>query len=407
MDILFYGLTDQGEFDQKREEEIKKYTNSTLLDAALNITIRYMRKNAEELDPLDDKSVTEADYKQRLDEYVYEAFMKLRCFEEIVGQILKFYQDNQVHIDKNTPLLTLFRTHALGSENERKILNFLEHSGYIEFQCLNRDNYSTLVNYSSIISRLEEEMMQLRNEFAEQPFAAKTELKLNDKITVTVKSSAKRCFMALLRCVKQVRQIRWLAWFEDYLYLLLTAATASVSPHYKYIVLLPEFFFVDIYDNPVPPKTDVRGYVKPFYEDVARYFAGLHTEYPVHEFIEESLHQNRIKDLTALYPNMIIFAGTMVWKTKTKRAVYTDGQEVITRRKWKFKKVETDTFFNTAVVFLDGHCQYLWDKQFISSIDGQGGVKVIHRHETPSSSDLHYIKSSMSIEMGMLTPVMK
>lgn len=401
MDILFYSLGSHKQFkNEMQAEEITKYINSTVLDVALNNTIQYMRINAQELD----KSVTKTNYKEKLDKYVCDTLEIFRCFDEIVAQILDFYQNNQKHRDENTSLLRLLKGKKM--RNKKDICTFFERNGYDKWESFNQDNYLTLEHYSQIISDVESEMLRIKDRFADQPFVAESSLELNDRITVTIKSSAKKCCMELLRCVKQVRQIRWLAWFENFLYLLLTVATATVSPHYKYIVLFPEFFFVDIYDNPVPPKTKVTGYVKPFYEDVARYFTGLHTESPVHKFIEESLHQSRLADLTALYPNMIIFAGTMVWKTKTKRVVYTNGQEVITQKKRNFKKVETDTFFNTAVVFSQGRCCYLWDKQFISKVDGQGGVKVIHRHETPSLSDLHYIKSSMSMEMGMQTPVL-
>ncbi len=158
-------------------------------------------------------------------------------------------------------------------------------------------------------------------------------------------------------------------------------------------------------------KTRVSGYVKPFYEDIARYFTELNTDFQADQYLEQSFWQSRLADLTKLYPNLIIFAGTIVWKTKEKHLVYTDGEGVATREKKGFQPVETDTFYNTALLFSGGRCCYLWDKQFISRVDGVGGIKVIHRHETPSPDDLHYIKSSMSIEkeieMQMQGPVFR
>ena len=397
MELLYYGLKNRQEFDKKRNEEIKKYKNSTLLDAALNNTIKYIRGAAEELE----QSTTPANYKQKYSEFLYCVILKLQCFQGIVVQIRDFYQSNQR--DQNTSLLALLSEGVI--QNGQEICSFFEKNDYRQWNGYNRDNYSTLENHVRIISMLKGELLRIQEEFVKQPYAAAARQKLNDKITIMVKSSAKKYCMALLHCVKQVRQIRWLAWFENYLYRLLFDSIAAVSPSHKYIVLFPEFFFVDIYDNPAPPK--VSDYVKPFYEDIARYFTGLRTDFPTVSYLEESFHHMRLKELTALYPNLIIFAGTIIWKTKEKRLVYTNGEQVLTKKRWKFKPVETDTFYNTAVLFSGGRCCYLWDKQFISGVDGTGGVKVVHQHEIPSEPDLHYIKSSMSMEMQIQEPVFR
>lgn len=103
------------------------------------------------------------------------------------------------------------------------------------------------------------------------------------------------------------------------------------------IAALPEFFWADINDNHKHER-EVANYHKPVYS------ANL---------INYLLDENEpLIELTNRYPNLILFAGTVMWK-------YIDGLDN-----------KDEKIYNTLMIFGKGRIQALWSKVNISPIDG-------------------------------------
>lgn len=101
------------------------------------------------------------------------------------------------------------------------------------------------------------------------------------------------------------------------------------------IAALPEFYWYDINDNQ-KHKDDIINYHKPIYSsNLINYLLDI---------------ENPLMKLTNDYPNLIIFAGTAMWK-------YID-----------YKNKES--IYNTLMIFGNGKLLKLWTKVNVSSIDG-------------------------------------
>lgn len=101
------------------------------------------------------------------------------------------------------------------------------------------------------------------------------------------------------------------------------------------IAALPEFYWYDINDNK-KHEDDITNYHKPIYSsNLINYLLGS---------------ENPLMKLTNDYPNLIIFAGTAMWK-------YIDYKE-------------REKIYNTLMIFGNGKLLKLWTKVNISSIDG-------------------------------------
>lgn len=110
------------------------------------------------------------------------------------------------------------------------------------------------------------------------------------------------------------------------------------------VAALPEFFWYDINDNHRHEPGDsakngiyIKGYHKPLY-DV--------------NLIDVLLHGNPLAKLTEDYNNLIIFAGTAMWK-------------IINEENNKDEKIN-----NTLIIYHGGEVANTWSKHYFSSIDG-------------------------------------
>jgi hypothetical protein len=102
------------------------------------------------------------------------------------------------------------------------------------------------------------------------------------------------------------------------------------------VAALPEFFWCDINDNN-KYKDDIVGYHKPLYiENAVKYFT----------------ESNAFTELTKTYPNLIIFAGTAMWKVINKN----DNKD--------------EEIFNSLIVYCGGAYKESITKHHVSVIDG-------------------------------------
>ncbi len=101
------------------------------------------------------------------------------------------------------------------------------------------------------------------------------------------------------------------------------------------IAALPEFYWYDINDNQ-KHKSDIKNYHKPIYStNLINYLLN---------------NDNPLITLTKDYPNLIIFAGTAMWK-------YIDDKN-------------KECIYNTLMIFGNGKLMKLWTKLNVSYIDG-------------------------------------
>lgn len=158
--------------------------------------------------------------------------------------------------------------------------------------------------------------------------------------------------ITVLHWLKQRRQVKWLAYIERFIAQRIKQVLIEEkkkSGERLYIVALPEFFFTDINDDNIhtlggpPGSPHIPHYNKPFYFDnVANYF-----------HINGNRKGTSLAKLTS-NSNVIIFAGTIVWK----------NPNTVNHL--------TETFYNSLPVFYEGQCQFMWDKRYTSDIDGFG-----------------------------------
>lgn len=398
MRIVYLGLLEsdsENKFKMDKKEQIVSYINSTLLDYTMEYTLKFIRENMESRANKANKD----NYKKICEDFLKDILEYINYFKDSCDDIISIYETDH----KFSDLVKLLK--EIPVERTIKFNSRIESSGYGNtFSVYNKDTYKTLLHYKEIIAHISRELnvifSQLPSQFEEQKFVTLT-IPDNNPIVIRKKSTAEKLFLAFMHCIKQVRQARWLSWFENYLYKLVI--NAICQDHYsapidtKFIVAFPEFFFVDFYDM----KGDKpKGYVKPFYEDIAKYFAGLSPDIPVSFYMEPSFNHRRLLDITE-NPHYIIFAGTMLWKTKNERTIYTNGSEVVLKARKGYTAFTTDTFYNTAVVFAAKSVYFTWDKQFISLVDKTEGIKVIKKHEEPDRNKFQFIKSVLSYKYNV------
>lgn len=211
-------------------------------------------------------------------------------------------------------------------------------------------------------------------------------MELSNSLREQTPSTFKEGRMKAMHILKLERQLYWLSWYEDMLCELienkLHIAREGQDINTAYIVLMPEFMFTDMKQN---TKHDsgpdfVEGYVKPYYEEVMDAF--INGRLPEVQRQGRGIPGHRLAEIASEGTNVIIFAGTIIWKTRA-----------------------DEYYINSAPVFWDGGCRFLWDKQTISDIDGTGYLeeeemrirgkgeveragKAWHRHPIDETSEL-------------------
>lgn len=191
--------------------------------------------------------------------------------------------------------------------------------------------------------------------------------------------------MEVLHIVKQERQMRWLSWLEDFtcsqIRNIMRIRPSNPQAEVIYIVTFSEFYFTDYNDNKnhVEIGETVTGYVKPFYRPVMEAFVNGRLPDAQRNSIRESY---RLAGLTGENNNLIIFAGTIIWKPLSDASGY---------------------FYNTAPIFYHGALQLLYDKREVSGVDGVAGCKEKHKHEPLPSS--HTSLDNISSARSACSPV--
>lgn len=379
-----------------RDIWFKEYSQATILDCLLNERIKFIRDNMERFEG----GVTAATYATELQKILAEICKPLK--EDKIWEIILTYYEGDA-TQQTLPLVEVLFAHP--SEIPKNVITWRDTFCGKDFIYKNKDNYRTCQHHNVVIPAILASLEIKAATFMANntTFVSETDLNIGNGITIKVKSSTRKYILMLLRVFKEVRQARWLAWLEEETYKIIEEI--PFDPQTRYIIALPEFYFVDYNDSP-GDMLGVSGYVKPFYESIANYYAIIpfNTE-GINRWLEDSFEQRRLKDLTFINRNVMFFAGTMIWKTGIK-TVYTNGVLVFNekldsstnRERPGYRAVETDMFYNTAAIYARGGCIIL-DKQFISKIDGVGGIKVIHKHEVPGEENLSltYIKSNIGM----------
>lgn len=165
------------------------------------------------------------------------------------------------------------------------------------------------------------------------------------------------------RNLKIRRQMLWLNFYENELVKKLEEAFLDVTKHHVadlYIVVMPE---VLIRDDNYEDKHPYSHYVNPLYEDVVKAFLGSDDTLKKDGSVERlttNEESRTLIDFTQANPNVIIFAGTIWWK------------------RWH-RDYPKGILFNSAPVFYNGKCGFLWDKQYLSAADGVPGDKLLEQ----------------------------
>jgi hypothetical protein len=167
---------------------------------------------------------------------------------------------------------------------------------------------------------------------------------LKDELTV-------EDYYKVLHMVKSIRQRNWLDCLIKetaalFAYRLNNLSNAEKDSNQTTIVAaLPEFFWYDINDNLKHQDFDapkyIRGYHKPLYD---RNF---------NNYLIKTVN-NELAKLTNAHKNLIIFAGTAMWK-------------VINEENHKDEVIK-----NSLIIYHSGECMMVWGKHNISDIDGFG-----------------------------------
>lgn len=407
MKITYLGLINNIEYQAQIDNEFEEYKKSTLLDFILNKIIKFIDIQKEIIEP----HINEGNYQDIFKQLCIKIQTQLKVADELCSIAISYYQKNENH--RSIPFSKIyngkkelgFRTEYLEKTDKEKCTRILDD---LEFDALNPrwlDNYETIVQHQKIISRLSANLNGESLIYQISPFHTKKEKKIKGLNVTIQKSSTQEFFLSMIHNLKQVRQIRWLSWQENYLYEKIVEAAGSFQKSCCYMIALPEFFFVDHNNNEKPGMPT--GYVKPFYEDTARHFMRL-SGATIKWMTGNPLGHRRLVDLS-MNENVIIFAGTMIWKSLEVHEIYCDGASASSKPKPGYEKICTDTYYNTAIVFYRGICYHLWDKQFVSPVDGTEGVKVIHKHEEPEpepKQEYEYIKSSLTTQYGTGSPTL-
>ena len=196
--------------------------------------------------------------------------------------------------------------------------------------------------------------------------------------------AALRDYYARLHEEKTKRQALWIRYLSEQTARLLEKKLNEV-PHNNssedvvVVAALPEFFWCDINDD---KKHGWSSDPKKFFEFIPNYHKPLYK--PIFDFL--SAQDNPLTALTAQFQDLIIFAGTALWK-------------IINEDSHKEEKT-----YNTLIVYHTGKVDNIWSKCFFSSEDGFGSGKenkkgevgirdgqgnVTTMNQTPPFSDFH------------------
>ena len=405
MKIVYIAMEGKERFAFDRNQQVIFYTSSTLIDFTLENTLEFIREFMKNNMKKKVETATQDNYKIICQEIMDEVLCKIRLFYDSCNDILRIYS-----VPKNKNLKFSELTSIIPKDHP--IIQLIIASHYDTYFYKNMDDYKTLSHYLIVIDVITGMLTNIKDKFCKDDYIYEGEGEIilqegtKNRITIRKKSTIEKFVLAVMHCIKQVRQVRWLSWFENYLYGLLDNTIKNYIELFKpdadtkYVIAFPEFFFVDFYDRWGDTRPDRSNYAKPFYEDAAKYFAGLNSDFNVPFFLEETFKHKRLCELTTQSP-IIIFAGTMLWKTNEEHTVFTDGKVVIPEMQEGYTAVTTDTYYNTAVIFASGRAYFKWDKQFISQVDKTEGIKVIKKHVVPPEPVSDYtdiIRSTLNTE---------
>lgn len=156
------------------------------------------------------------------------------------------------------------------------------------------------------------------------------------------------------RDAKSELQESWFDFYENELVLITEKAVSSARrPDVDlYIVVMPEFQIHD-YEPNVLKKVRINHYSNPLYEDTLRSFIDIPLLRTKRKRERQSggIPTKTFINFTKENQDIVVFAGSVWWKQW--KAEYPKG-----------------LIFNSAVVFYQGACCFMWDKQNLSSIDG-------------------------------------
>ncbi len=156
----------------------------------------------------------------------------------------------------------------------------------------------------------------------------------------------------VLHGLKMDRQLQWLQTLEKFTYDKLKEVIVQYCPYEindpakdvpLYMIALPEFYYADINDDHKHQTTEaIKNYSKPiYYEHIKKLVMGqINLQYSVANLSGQK--------------NIIIFGGTILWKQINP----TDHKK--------------EKIVNSLLVYWCGACQIVWNKRFVSKIDGLG-----------------------------------
>lgn len=169
--------------------------------------------------------------------------------------------------------------------------------------------------------------------------------------------------LEIYRNYKYLLQQRWLNYYEDKLVEQLESVVekAGKEEDCLTVIAMPEALFRDYEVEDGERKRDYN-YVNPLYEKTVYNFLGpsMRSTAEWDRIISEEDGNKTIRQFTAEHPEVIVFAGTVWWKQW--KAGYPKG-----------------IIFNSAPVFYRGRCCLVWDKQFLSEVDGLKGDNLMEQ----------------------------
>jgi hypothetical protein len=167
--------------------------------------------------------------------------------------------------------------------------------------------------------------------------------------------------LKLYRHYKCELQQRWMNYYEDKLVDELEGAMKQVDPNRLAVIVLPEAMICDYVTEDEAKENGLRarGYVNPLYEETVRKILGPSVSggAAAARIISDEDGNKTLLKFTADHGQALLFAGTVWWKQWNEN--YPKG-----------------IIFNSAPVFYQGRCCFMWDKQFASEVDGLKGINL-------------------------------
>lgn len=167
--------------------------------------------------------------------------------------------------------------------------------------------------------------------------------------------SGQRIDMDFYRRLKYQLQQRWMNYYEDKLVDKLEEAMREAAPNCLVVIALPEAVLCDYVTECEAELHGSResGYVNPLYEETVRKFLGpsVYGGEAAERIISAEDGNKTLLQFTEAHGQVLLFAGTIWWKQWI--GGYPKG-----------------VIFNSAPVFYQGKCCFMWDKQYISNLDG-------------------------------------